>query len=81
MNGTAGGYAAASQDAEGQTKLEAFIKALKLSPIIDNVELVNVQIASVGGTTGERFEAGFQAIAIPSSSDLEATPAVAGDPQ
>ena len=81
MIGIAGGYAAASQDADGQTELEAFIEALKLSPIIDNVELVNVQIASLGGTTGERFEAGFQAIAIPSSSDLEATPAVAGDPQ
>ena len=81
MNGTAGGYAAASQDANGQTELEAFIEALKLSPIIDHVELVNVQLASVGQTTGERFEAGFQAIAIPSSSDLEARPAVAGDSQ
>ncbi|MEE8154591.1 MAG: PilN domain-containing protein [Phycisphaerales bacterium] len=81
MNGTASGYAAASQDADGQTELEAFIEALKLSPIIDNVELVNVQVASVGGTMGERFEAGFQAIAIPSSSDLEATPAVVGDSQ
>ena len=81
MNGTASGYAAASQDADGQTELEAFIEALKLSPIIDNVELVNVQVASVGGTMGERFEAGFQAIAIPSSSDPEGTPAVVGDSQ
>ncbi len=81
MIGTASGYAAASQDANGQTELEPFIKALKLSPIIDNVELMNVRVASVGGTTGERFEAGFQAIAIPSSSDLEPTPAVAKDSQ
>ncbi len=81
MNGTASGYAAASQDADGQTELEAFIEALKLSPIIDNVELVNVQIAAVGRTTGERFEAGFQTIAIPSSSDLEATSTVARDSQ
>lgn len=81
MQGTVGGYAAASQDTNGQTELEVFIEALRQSPIIDNVELVNVQLASVGQTTVERFEAGFRAIAVPSSFDLEATPAVAEDSQ
>ena len=79
INGTVSGYAEADQHDNGQTELTAFIEALKQSPLIENVELLNVQVASVGQTTGERFESGFEVIAIPSILALESTDPVVED--
>jgi len=79
INGTVSGYAEVGQEDTRQTELNAFIEALKRSPLIANVELLNVRLASVGQTTGERFESSFEVIAMPSIFALESTASVVKD--
>ena len=79
ITGTVSGYADAGHDDTGQSQLNEFIEALKQSPLIDNVELLNVEVTSIGKAAGERFESTFEVIAIPSIFAHELTdPVVEG---
>lgn len=64
---TMNGFAIAAKAAEQKSELEAFIELLKQSPLFTNVLLKNVQVAIVNENSGDRFEASFQAIELPSS--------------
>ena len=76
INGTISGYAEVGQEDTGQTELNVFIEALKQSPLVANVELLNVQVTSIGQTTGERFESSFEVMAMPSIFALESIDSV-----
>ena len=54
-----------------KTELEPFIEALKGSPLFENVVLRNVQVDSLGPTSGQRFDVGFDAVTVPWPDELE----------
>ncbi len=59
-------------DAEtGRTEVERFVKALKASPLFDEVNLRNVERSLFEGRFGERFDASFQAILAPDPRAVE----------
>ncbi len=58
-------YGRAEQVGAGKTEVEAFIEALKGSPIFSDASLRNVERGTVSGAPGERFEATFDTILAP----------------
>ena len=61
-----------------KTELEPFIEALKGSPLFENVVLRNVQVDSLGPTSGQRFDVGFEAVPVPGPEELEEMAAADG---
>jgi Tfp pilus assembly protein PilN len=72
MTGRISGRASPIPGAGTQTELEPFVEALKNSPLIENVVLRNVQVSSLGPTSGQRFDAAFDAVETPETSELDA---------
>ncbi|MCH8823985.1 MAG: PilN domain-containing protein [Planctomycetes bacterium] len=64
---TIDGFAIADDVSEQKSELEAYIESLKQSPLFADVLLKNVQVAVVNGSSGDRFEASFHAIELPTS--------------
>lgn len=54
----------------GQTQVEAFITALKESPLFQDANLRNVERGSFAEGNGERFEASIQAVLAPDVSEI-----------
>lgn len=65
------GYAFTLGGPSGDDRLEAFIDALKKSPLIEAVVLEKVNSGSLGGHVGRRFEAKFVALGVPRFLDWE----------
>lgn len=63
MVGNVNGYVFNSANRSDQVSLERYIEDLRESPLFEDVNLGNVQIGSVAGQEGRRFEA--QVVAIP----------------
>ena len=59
------GRAIQINQATGQTEVESFISALKISPLFRDASLRNVERRFFAEGAGERFEASFEAVAVP----------------
>lgn len=81
MIGEVSGYAGEADPATGQTELEPFIKALKNSPLFDDVMLTSVQLDSSGPTKGQRFQLNVLAVAAPDSAQMHKIAAAEGGKQ
>lgn len=65
MVGQVNGYVFNSVDRSDQASLERYIDDLRRSPLFEDVNLGNVQIGSVAGQDGRRFEAKLIAVPAP----------------
>jgi len=64
MLGTVSGCAVADEESGGNA-LEAFIDALRSSPLFEEINLTNVRSGALGMLRGQRFEATFRVVGVP----------------